>query len=263
MQILSMQILSTQISWIDADHTALVLTALTFVLAGLVKGVTGMGLPTVAIGLLGLMMAPAQAAALLIIPSMVTNVWQFAAGPHRLRLLRRTWPMLLAISVATWAGAGLLTGSGTRAATTALGAALLAYAITGLTKLRISVPARFEPWLSPVIGAATGLITGATGVFVLPAVPYLQALGLEKEDLVQALGLSFTVSTIALAAGLASHGAFHLTAAGASILYTAPALVGMFIGQWIRGRVDPATFRLLFFVGLLLLGADLIMRSII
>jgi hypothetical protein len=82
---------------------------LTFVLAGVVKGVTGMGLPTVAMALLGLWMPPAQAAAVLIIPSLVTNVWQFLSGPHRLALLLRIWPMLLMICLATTAGAGLLT----------------------------------------------------------------------------------------------------------------------------------------------------------
>lgn len=237
-----------------------VFVTLTFVLAGMVKGVTGMGLPTVSMGVLGLLMAPAEAASLLIIPSLITNVWQFAAGPNRLLLFRRTWPMLLAIAVATWAGAGLLSaGSG---ATTALGVALIVYAIVGLAKLRIAVPPRAEPWLSPLIGAATGVVTGATGVFVIPAVPYLQALGLDKDDLVQALGLSFTISAIALAVGLASHGAFHVSAGSVSLLCTVPAIAGMQLGQWVRNRVDPVRFRLLFFIGLLLLGADLAARSL-
>ena len=233
---------------------------LTFVLAGMVKGVTGMGLPTVSMGVLGLLMAPTEAASLLAIPSLITNVWQFAAGPNRLLLFRRTWPMLLAIAGATWAGAGLLSASS--GATTALGVALIAYAIVGLAKFRIVVPPRAEPWLSPLVGATTGVVTGATGVFVIPAVPYLQALGLDKDDLTQALGLSFTISTIALAIGLASHGAFHVATGSVSLLCTIPAMAGMQLGQWVRNRVDPVRFRLLFFIGLLLLGADLAARSL-
>ncbi len=236
---------------------------LVFVLAGGVKGVTGMGLPTVAIGLLGLLMTPGQAAALLVAPSLITNVWQFIAGPHRLRILRRMWLMLTAIVIATWATAGLIANSDGSDARTALGIALIVYAVTGLVRMRLSVPLWLEPWLSPVIGAVTGAITGATGVFVIPAVPYLQALGLDKEDLVQALGLSFTASTLALAAGLASHAAFPMAAAGVSALYTAPALIGMLLGQWIRMRVDPATFRLVFFIGLLVLGGDLALHSLL
>jgi uncharacterized protein len=245
-------------------HTLIpvVWATLIFILAGAVKGVTGMGLPTVAMGLLGLLIPPGEAAALLIVPSLITNVWQFVAGPHRLRLLRRMWLMLAGIVVATWAAAGLIANSDGSGARTALGIALMVYAVTGLVRIRFSVPVWLEPWLSPVIGAVTGAITGATGVFVIPAVPYLQALGLDKEDLVQALGLSFTASTLALAAGLASHSAFPIAAAGASALYTAPALIGMLVGQWVRLRVDPATFRLIFFIGLLVLGGDLALHAL-
>ncbi len=240
-----------------------VAVAAIFIVAGCIKGVAGMGLPTVAVGLLGLLMPPAEAAALLVIPSLVTNVWQFLAGTNRVVLLRRMWPMLLAITLATWAGAGLIVGAATSNATAALGATLIAYATVGLAQIRVSVAPHHEPWLSPIIGATTGLVTGATGVFVVPAVPYLQALGLEKDDLVQALGLSFTVSTVALAAGLTSAGVLHLHVAGMSVLCTGPALGGMMLGRAIRGWIDPAIFRLVFLLGLLVLGVELAVQSVI
>ncbi len=147
-----------------------IVTGATFLLAGFVKGVIGLGLPTVAIGLLDLVMAPAQAASLLVLPSLVTNVWQLTAGPRFLPLLRRLWPMMGGICLGTWAGAGSLAASDGRA-TAVLGIALALYAAMGLAAARLSVPARLEPWLSPVVGAATGLVTAATGVFVIPAVP--------------------------------------------------------------------------------------------
>jgi uncharacterized membrane protein YfcA len=231
--------------------------AATFLLAGLVKGVIGLGLPTVAMGLLGLVMPPAQAAVLLLVPSLVTNVWQLLAGPRLNALLVRLWGMMVGVCVGTWAGSGLITGATAHFATIALGAALVLYAIVGLARLRLSIPVRKERWAGPVIGVITGLVTGATGVFVLPAVPYLGALGLERDDLVQALGLSFTVSTLALAAGLASHGALPLQAAGASLFALVPALAGMALGGRLRAQIRPETFRLCFFVGLLALGFGL------
>jgi hypothetical protein len=82
--------------------------------------------------------------------------------------------------------------------------------VLGLTSVRFSVGPAAEWWLGPLVGALTGLATAATGVFAIPAVPYLGALNLDKEDMIQALGLSFTVSTIALAAALAAGGAFDL-----------------------------------------------------
>jgi uncharacterized membrane protein YfcA len=131
-----------------------------------------------------------------------------------------------------------------------------------LLKPRLSLPAAAEPWAGPLVGTATGLVSGATGVFVVPAVPYLGALGLERDDLVQALGLSFTVSTLALAAGLAWHGVVPLRVAGASVLAVVPALAGMTLGGWLRARVRPESFRLCFFVGLLALGGELVWRGL-
>lgn len=235
--------------------------ALAFVLAGFVKGVTGLGLPTVAIALLSLTMTPADAAALLVVPTLVTNIWQLAAGPNFVSLLHRLRWMMAATCVGTWAAGGLLVGAGAERASVWLGVALIVYAATGLLKLSLPVPRRFEPWLSPIIGAATGVVTAATGVLTIPAVPYLQALGLERDDLVQALGLSFTVSTIALAADLANGGVLRLSVAETSTLALAPALAGMLFGQWLRTRIRPDVFRICFLTALLLLGADLALRG--
>src|SRR5690349_6886694 len=81
--------------------TSLAGLTLVFCFAGFVKGVIGMGLPTVAMGFLTLLMPPAEAATVLILPSFVTNVWQLAAGPRLVALARRFWPLLLAATIAT------------------------------------------------------------------------------------------------------------------------------------------------------------------
>ncbi|TDY26727.1 hypothetical protein B0G81_7253 [Paraburkholderia sp. BL6665CI2N2] len=237
--------------------------AATFVVAGFVKGVTGMGLPTVAMGVLGTLMLPAQAAAMLLLPSFVTNVWQLFAGPSVRALLQRLWPMLLGIVAGTVAAASFIAGGGGEWAVVGLGAALTLYAAAGLLAWRVSVPARHERWLSPAIGAVTGLVTGGTGVFVVPAVPYLQGLALKKEDLVQALGLSFTVSTIALAIGLTREHAFAAGDLGESLFAVVPALFGMWIGQRVRGRIGADTFRRWFFICLLGLGIQLMARAFV
>ena len=240
----------------------LLLVAGVFFFAGFVKGVIGLGLPTVAMGLLGLAMAPVEAAALLIVPSLVTNLWQLLAGPRFGDLLGRLWPMLIGVVAGTLAGSGIIAGVSARAGSAGLGATLLLYAVAGLVKPELRMPRSAEPWAGPLAGAATGLVTGATGVFVIPAVPYLGSLGLARDDLVQALGLSFTVSTFALAAGLALHGALPFAASGASLLAALPALAGMALGGSICARVRPQTFRLCFFVGLFALGAELVLRGL-
>ncbi|MBM1174786.1 sulfite exporter TauE/SafE family protein [Microvirga arabica] len=236
---------------------------LTFFLAGVVKGVTGMGLPTVAMGLLGAFMSPVAAAGLLIVPSFVTNVWQLASGPSFTALVSRFWLMMLGIVLGTVGSASILAGGDVQWTTAGLGTALVIYAVFTLLARQLSVPVEVEKWLSPLIGLTTGMVTGGTGVFVIPAVPYLQALGLSKDDLIQGLGLSFTVSTIALAAGLAWRGALQVDGLAMSSLAIAPALLGMWLGQAIRSRVSPVAFRRWFLICLMLLGIELILRSIL
>jgi hypothetical protein len=154
----------------------------------------------------------------------------------------------------------LLPASVSADAVAALGGALIMYAAGGLASFTLQVPPQGERAASPVVGLVTGAVTAATGVFVIPAVPYLQGLRLERDMLVQALGLAFTTSTIALAISLLLAGQFEMQAAGLSIYALVPALAGMTIGQWIRGRIRPEVFRRCFFVGLLGLGFHLMLR---
>jgi uncharacterized membrane protein YfcA len=246
-----------------------IFVAAVFALAGFAKGVIGLGLPTISMGLLAVVMAPMEAAAILVLPSFLTNVWQMAAGPSLHAVVRRLWPMMLGVCLGTWAATGLMTWPHARHATSLLGVAILLYALTGLYARTGAAPLGFsirraqERWLAPIIGGVTGATTAATGVFVIPAVPYLEAIGLEKEDLVQALGLSFTVSTVALAINLAFAGALGISIAGLSVVALSSAGAGMWIGQALRLRARPEKFRRWFFAGLLLLGLYLIIRSVV
>ncbi len=241
----------------------LLLCTLIFVLAGLPKGVLGLGLPTVAMSLLALLMTPAEAAALLLIPSLLTNVWQFCAGPAPWQSVKRLLPLQLALVPGTLLSIPLLTGSDSAGLAAALGAVLVAYGLIGWTGWRLPVPDRHEGKIAPLVGFVTGLITGMTGVFVLPAVPYLQSLALDKERLIEALGLTFTVASLALLIGLWWQDALAIERLGASSLLLLPALLGMWVGQRVRQGLDEQLFRRLFFGGLLLLGAYAVLHYLL
>jgi uncharacterized protein len=241
----------------------LAFVALVFLIGGFSKGVLGMGLPTVTMGLLAVAMAPVQAAAFLIVPSLATNLWQMLAGGRFRALVARLWPFLLPLIPATWIASEALTGPYARYASPALGLTLLIYAGLTLSGFKWKVlPAR-EKITGAVVGIATGLVTGITGVFVMPAVPYLQAIGLEKDELVQALGIAFMVSTVALAAGLARAGLFGVDGAASSLVALLPALAGMWLGQSVRAKLSVVAFRRVFFAGLSALGAYLVLRAVL
>lgn len=233
------------------------LILITFFIAGFVKGVAGMGLPTIAMGILSIIMSPLSAASLLIIPSFVTNVWQLFTGPKFIDLIKRFWVMMIGIVVGTLVGSWLLTSIHTHYSGIGLGLALILYSIHGLLGKAFSIPSRLEPKLSPLIGITTGIINGATGIFTLPAVPYIQALNLSKDDLIQALGLSFTVSTIALAIGLTNCSVLQIDNVSSSAIAILPALLGMWVGSIVRRRISIKTFRICFFTFIALMGVEI------
>lgn len=237
--------------------SAFILIGLAFTLAGFVKGVVGMGLPTVAMGLLGLVMTPAQGAAILVIPSIVTNTWQLLAGPSFAALLKRMWSLLLCICIGVWSGFGLMSPDKADFATSALGTVLMIYSVLGLFRLQFSVPPSAEKWLSPIIGFTTGFVAAATGIFAVPGVIYVQALNLSRDDLIQALGLMFSISTFALSVNLFRDGLMQFSILPTSLFALAAAAAGMAAGTWLRKRTQPEVFRAVFFWGMLLLGARL------
>lgn len=244
------------------ESTTLALIAAVFFLAGVVKGVSGMGLPTVVMGLLGGALSPLTAASLATVPTFLTNVWQLFSGGSLRPLAKRFGLMLVVTFVATLAATSLIVRLDAAFITGALGVVLALYAAYGLLVRPFSLSPAWERRLGPVSGLFTGAITGATGAAVVPLVPFLQSLNLSKDDLVQSLGLSFTISSLALAMGLAWHGALQLDMGLISIAATLPAVAGMVAGQALRLHIPQALFRRLFFIAISLLGMEMATRTL-
>src|SRR5437867_8620669 len=156
------------------DSLLLLVTA-TFLLAGFVKGALGLGLPTVSMGLLAVSMPPAQAIAIVIVPAIVTNIWQTFVGSYLRDIIRRLWPLMVGTVVGIWLNAGLLTGPYAPYGTVVLGVLLVVYAIVGLSRFSFKVARRDEKWIGGIVGLITGVVSAATGVQVIPSMPYLQA----------------------------------------------------------------------------------------
>jgi uncharacterized protein len=232
----------------------LFLIAAAFLLAGFVKGVIGLGLPTVSMGLLAVTMQPSRALAIVIVPAVVTNIWQTFVGPYLRDNILRLWPLMVGTVIGIWLNAGMLTGPYSRYGAVVLGVLLVIYAITGLSKFSFSVARRDEKWIGGIVGLVTGIVSAATGIQVIPAMPFMQAIGMEKDELVQALGVFFTVATVSLAFSLTSAGLLTAATALPGAVAMAAAFTGMFIGQALRSRMPPETFRRWFLIAMIILG---------
>ena len=234
----------------------------TFLLAGLVKGVVGMGLPPVAIGLMALAMPPAQAAALVLIPAFVTNIWQMTAGRNFLAIARRLWPLLICICIGVWLCRDVMTTQTSKLPEILLGLMLMLYAVYGAVSPTPRLPPRYEPYVAPIAGLMTGAILAATGLMQIPLFPYLQAINLEKEEMLQALGLSFFISALALGTALSNANILRTETALLSLFALLPAIAGMAVGRYYVRRLSAAAFKRWFLIAMFLIGLASLFHAI-
>ena len=232
-----------------------------FILAGFIKGVVGFGFPIVALIVLTLAIGLFEALAIIVVPTIATNIWQALSGPHLKAIIGRMWiyfscamgGILLASVYLVSVDVNLLTGL--------LGIVLFVFAVFRLLNVHLSVPREREPLLSIVLGSINGLLTGFTGSFMVPSVLYMQALGFGKDMLVQAMGVFFALSTIMLTVSLGRNGLITIDDAIMSTVALIPAFAGIFAGRWMRKRIDEDQFQKIFLGGVLTLGAYIAWRS--
>ncbi len=245
------------------DIVSIIVIMATFLLAGGVKGVIGLGLPTVSLGLLVLTFDLTSAMVLLIVPSITTNVWQALAGGKAGIIIKRIWPFLGTATGTIWLGAIALTTVNPAYLSILLGVLLVIYSVINFLGFRVTIASKNEKWLGAVFGVINGILTGMTGSFVVPGVMYLQAIGLSRDLLVQAMGMLFTLSTLGFAFALGNNKLFSAELAVYSGLAVLPAILGMVIGQRIRHLLPESKFRKVFFVSILILGVFIICKSIL
>lgn len=232
----------------------------TFLLAGLVKGVIGLGLPTVGLAILAVATDLPNAMALLVVPSLVTNILQMVMGGNFRHLVCRLWSFMLMAGVTVWIGVSVLVGVDLALLTMLLGALLMVYASICLTGFNFMVSTRHELWVGAMAGSLSGVLTGMTGTSV-PGVLFLQSLGLTRNQLIQAMGMLFTVSTLALGVALEREGLFTLEQGALSASAVVPAFIGMLVGWRLRRALSQRVFRRVFFSAILILGAYLVVGA--
>jgi hypothetical protein len=245
------------------DPADALLVSAIFALGGLVKGVAGFGLPTVGLGLLVLSRPLPEAMALMLLPTIASNIWQALAGGAMREALRRLRWFLVAAAAGTLLAAGTISKADAAVLTGLLGALLVVSSSLALLGPRWPVPSpRGELWLSPVMGGLSGVFAGLTGSFITPAASWLAALRLPPDVFVQGFGLGAVVATACLAAALAGQGLLPPELGLASVAVLAPTFLGMAVGRGLRRRLPEARFRRVVQCCLLVLGAYLMTRSL-
>jgi hypothetical protein len=233
-----------------------------FFAAGLVKGTTGLGFTTSCLPLLALALGLKPGLALVLLPSIASNVLLLARAGDLRPALARFWPLFAAALPGIAIGLYALDRTHQDDAAVVLGAVLVVYGLLGLAGLQAQLPARLERLFAAPAGLLTGLVNGFTGSQVLPVLPYLMALNLAPRLFIQTINVSFTLSSLAMLAGLGRIGLLTWPLLGVSVLGIAPTFAGVALGSRLRERLSPDGFRRAVLAVLIAIGLTLVARRI-
>lgn len=239
----------------------LTLITATFLLGGIVKGMTGLGFPIVVLTMLATTIGLKEAMGLLIVPGVVTNIWQALAGGAFIPILKRIWTLLVTSVAGIWAGVQILATADTTLLVGLLGTLLFVYSAISLARPQIPPPKNKESLLSPLMGAAGGFMFGLTGSYMIPAVLYIQALGMTRDNFVQALGMAFCLVMAALGLFMSRSAILPMDVVILSVGALVPTAVGMLLGQRVRHKLSEEKFRKVFFIALCFAGLYMIARA--
>lgn len=232
--------------------------------AGVVKGVVGFAMPMIMISGLASVLAPDLALALLILPTLATNLWQATRGGLRevWAAARIHWRYLVIVCIGILAAAQLVRVLPDQLMFLILGVPVVSFACLQLAGWRVRMPPRGRRAFEFGIACLAGLFGGISGVWGPPTVIYLTALDVPKAQSVRVQGVVYGTGAVMLAAGHIRSGVLTWETAQASALMIVPALVGLAIGFRIQDQIDQAIFRRLTLVVLVLAGLNLIRRGV-
>lgn len=240
----------------------LIWCAFALFVAGVVKGILGIGVPVVSVSLLSLFINVPVAVALLPVPILLSNLWQSLSSGHVLGTFRRFGLLIAALVVGTFVGARLLVDMDQRTLLAIVGAAVLVFAISAHFPRHLRVGPRTERWLDAPVGFAGGVLGGMTTFFGPPLIMFLFALNLEKDEFVGTISTIYLCAAIPLAAALGMFGFMGPKEYAWSTAATAPLFLGLLAGQWLRTRISQSAFRRGLLLMLLVVGVRLLYRAL-
>lgn len=244
------------------DYLTIIIIGVTFFLAGSIKGIVGLGLPTISLALLAIMFDLVTAIVLTLIPSLVTNIWQALSGVNGKAILKRIFPFLLMALITIWLGAYILSSQNIKFLTILLGVLLITYSLLSLIGVNFEISNQHKTWIGIVLGTVNGAITGMSGIYIVPSVMYFQAIGLQRDEIIQAMGILFSLSSISMLIAYQSRSLLTVEQAMLSFYALFPALIGMYYGKKIRPYLTETTFKKVLFISLLLIGCFIVIKTL-
>lgn len=241
----------------------LVLAGFVFLLAGTVKGILGIGLPTISISMLAQFVDPRVAIAFLLLPALITNTWQIYRGGQIVRSAVMLWPFVTIMAVVMFIASMFAARASSSGLTLGIGVMVVLWTVTSFIKAPPPIPAHLERPIQFFLGALSGLMGGLTAIWSPPMVIYLLSLKCDKEDFVRFTGFMILCGTVPLTIGYVLNGLLDKPLAIASALMIVPTLLGFSVGEYLRQYLGGQQFQKAVLLLFFLMGLNLIRRAFV
>jgi uncharacterized protein len=241
---------------------SLVALFLVFVFGGVVKGVTGVGLPLVLVPLATQFVHVPVAVALVSVSMVVTNIVQSAEGGHTAAAVRGLLPILVPLTIGALIGTHLLISIDIRRLRLIVGLSFMMLAVLLLSLPRVRINRRTAGWSGPFVGFGAGLLGGMSAIFGPPMIAYLIGIGVDPDTFVKHMAILALTAAVTMVLVLGTSGAMSGGDFLISALAVIPIQLGMPVGRWLRYRIKPSVFRVLVLVVLAASGADMLRKAL-
>ncbi|NKB54253.1 MAG: TSUP family transporter [Rhizobiaceae bacterium] len=238
------------------DPTLTVIFAAIFLLAGIIKGFLGIGLPAAAVGLLTLFVPPAEAIPLLWLPILGTNILQFAHAPQKRKIVSDYIWFAMAIMISIFITSMFMADYPTALLTVSIGIAMVVFSTNLL--LGIKLPIRSGLGWQIGAGLLAGIFGGLSSIWSPIVAMYLVARNVPKEQFIGVTGFLFLAGCLPLGAGQFIAGLISLPVLLKSLAGLIVVLIGFRIGEEMRKRVSQTQFRNVVLFAFLIMGIRLI-----
>ncbi|MGI9261536.1 MAG: sulfite exporter TauE/SafE family protein [Woeseiaceae bacterium] len=240
----------------DPWLVAIALSAIS--LGALIKGITGIGLPLLAVPAIASFTSVEEAVVLMIIPTFGSNLW--LVGTHRrfANQLSAHWPFLVAGLAGGVIGTFLLIALDDRWLKLTLAVWLAIYLIQFAFGNFLQSLFQARGRLAVVIGVTAGTIQGATGVSAHIVAPYFHGRNLSPEAYAFMVAAAFLTFSVAQLSTAASTHLFTPERLLIGLIALVPALAFTRIGIRLASRISKAVFEKILLTSLVVMEIKLI-----
>jgi uncharacterized protein len=228
------------------------------IVAGLLKGMIGVGMPVIALPLLSLFIDVKSAAMLLSMPLIFSNLPQALEGGNTGRSLVQLMPVLLGMIPGLFLGVRVLLALDANVAKMIAGLVLMGVGGVTLFEPKLQLQSRLAVPAGVTFGFFGGILGGIAAMPGPLVFIFLLAKGLRGQAFTKEASLYLVVSAALLAIFLAANGPFSWLDVAMSMATMLPVVLGMYLGQHMRDRIAPEVFRKLVLIAVIAAGAELV-----